>query len=253
MRELPQAEEEDYKIIVQVLAGKLHPVLDDVLDILPAELQPTDAERMRLSRDAAHWVIRASAQDLRESMFKEIADRACMVEARPLPDVMVFPQDITLEASRKNIYGVLPPSTEDAQHVEQVLFMDERAWWIDRAYSMADGTDFIVGRYDGAVKLNNLERSFARALDEAEFVAWWHRNPGDVPMQRLLETKENTKDAARKAQHSPAAYGKVLFLTPDGNRLRWVEDDGRLGDTVDLGDMNGVLLRFAATRPVASS
>ena len=206
-----------------------------------------------------------------------------MVEAKPLPDVMVFPQDITLEASRKNIYGVLPPSTEDAQRVEQVLFMDERAWWIDRAFAMADGSDFIVGRYDGAVKLNNLERSFARALDEAEFVLWWHRNPdkkayavrvvrsehdhyfypdfvvclhhhpGDVPMQRLLETKENTKDAARKAQHSPATYGKVLFLTPDGNRLRWVEDDGRLGDAVDLGDMNGVLQRFAVTRPVASS
>ena len=282
LRELPQAEEEDYKIIVQVLSSKLRPALDDVLDILPAELQPTDAERVRLSRDAAHWVIRASGQDLRESMFKEIADRARMVEAKPLPDVMVFPQDITLEASRKNIYGVLPPSTEDAQRVEQVLFMDERAWWIDRAFAMADGSDFIVGRYDGAVKLNNLERSFARALDEAEFVLWWHRNPdkkayavrvvrsehdhyfypdfvvclhhhpGDVPIQRLLETKENTKDAARKAQHSPAVYGKVLFLTPDGSRLRWVEDDGRLGDTVDLGDMNGVLQRFAETRPVAS-
>jgi len=281
LRELPQAEEEDYKIIVQVLSSKLRPALDDALDVLPAELQPSDAERLRLARDAAHWVIRASAQDLREDMFSEIAKQARPVDAKPLPDVMVFPQDITLEASRKNIYGVLPPSTEDAQRVEKVLFMDDRAWWADRAFAMAAGADFIVGRYDGAVKLNNLERSFARALDEADFVLWWHRNPdkkayavrvvrsehehyfypdfvvclhhhpGDVPMQRLLETKENTKDAARKAQHTPASYGKVLFLTPDGTRLRWINNDGSLGDAVDLGDMGGVLSRFASTRPVA--
>jgi type III restriction enzyme len=36
-------------------------------------------------------------------------------------------------------------------------------------------------------------------------------------MQRLLETKESTKDTARKARYFPASFGKVLFLTPDGN------------------------------------
>jgi len=75
-------------------------------------------------------------------------------------------------------------------------------------------------------------------------------NPADAPMQRLLETKENTKDAARKARHTPSSYGKVLFLTPDGTRLRWVNDDGSLGERVNLADMGGVLARFAATRPV---
>ena len=279
LRELPQAEEEDYKIIVQVLANRLRPALDEVLSTVPAELQPTDAERVRLARDAAHWVIRASAQDLREDMFGEIAQQARTVDARPLPNVMVFPQEITLETSRKNIYGVLPPSTEDAQRIESVLFTDDRAWWTDQSFALEDGSTFSVGRYDGAVKLNHLERSFARALDEADFVLWWHRNPdkkaysvrvvrgehdyyfypdfvvclhyvpGDMPMQRLLETKESTKDAARKAQHFPAGYGKVLFLTPDGSRLRWVQDDGSLGDAVDLNDMGLVLQRFAQTRP----
>jgi type III restriction enzyme len=226
-------------------------------------------------------VIRASAQDLREDMFSEIAKQARMVDAKPLPDVMIFPEEIMLETSRKNIYGVLPPSTEDAQRVEEVLFMDDRAWWMDRTFAFTSGPTFTVGRYDGAVKLNNLERSFARALDEAEFVLWWHRNPDkkayavrvvrsehehyfypdfvvclnhfpdDLPMQRLLETKESTKDASRKAQHSPAGYGKVLFLTPDGSRLRWVQDNGSVGDVVDLNDMGLVLKRFAATRPVA--
>jgi len=77
----------------------------------------------------------------------------------------------------KNIYGVLPPITEDAQNVESVLFMDERYWWADQVFTLDDGKKFSVGRYDGAVKLNSLEQAFARALDEADFVHWWHRNP----------------------------------------------------------------------------
>ena len=116
-------------------------------------------------------------------------------------------------------------------------------------------------------------------MDEADFVHWWHRNPDkkpyavrvvrsehdhyfypdfvvcvahepdDPPMQRLLETKESTKDAARKAKHFPAAYGKVLFLTPDGNRLRWVNDDGSLGDVVKLTEMGAVHDRLKQTKP----
>jgi hypothetical protein len=94
---------------------------------------------------------------------------------------MIFPQDIALESSPKNIYGVLPPITEDAQDVESVLFMEERHWWADQTFALDDGTTFSVGRYDGAVKLNSLEQAFARALDEADFVLWWHRNPDKKP------------------------------------------------------------------------
>ena len=72
-------------------------------------------------------------------------------------------------------------------------------------------------------------------------------------MQRLLETKDDTKDAARKAKHSPASYGKVLFLTPDGNRMRWVNDDGSLGSVLDFDDMQSFLGRLAETRPVANA
>jgi hypothetical protein len=219
---------------------------------------------------------------LREAIFEAIADQARLVDAQPLPDVMIFPQDLALEPSAKNIYGVLPPSTEEAQDVERVLFMDERHWWADQVFVLDDGAQFSVGRYDGAVKLNNLERDFARALDGADFVHWWHRNPdkkpyavrvvraehehyfypdfvvcvehapGDAPLQRLLETKESTKDAARKARHFPAAFGKVLFLTPDGSRLRWVNDDGSLGEVVKLSEIDAVRQRLAATRPALS-
>ncbi|NBW51163.1 MAG: DEAD/DEAH box helicase [Betaproteobacteria bacterium] len=274
LQELPHAEEEDYRIVVNTLSARLRPVLDEAFD---GEL--SEAERVRLSRDAAHWVIRESAQELREAIFQAIADKAQLVDAERLPDFMIFPQDIGLEPSAKNVYGVLPPSKEDSQDVETVLFMDERHWWIDQVFSLEDGSQLSVGRYDGAVKLNNLERDFARALDTADFVHWWHRNPdkkpyavrvvraehehyfypdfvvcvehapGGVPMQRLLETKESTKDAARKAKHFPAAYGKVLFLTPDGNRLRWVNDDGSLGDAVKLSEFDAVHQRLASTRP----
>ncbi len=41
----------------------------------------------------------------------------------------------------------------------------------------------------------------------------------------------------------------MLFLTPDGKRLRWVNDDGSLGEAVGLNDMGLVLRRFAQARP----
>lgn len=281
LQELPHAEEEDYRIVVQTIATRLLPALVAALsDFTPGETPPTEAERVRLARDAAHWVIRDSAQELREAIFQAIANQARQVNAQPLPDVMIFPESIALEASAKNIYGVLPPSTEDAQDVETLLFMDERHWWADQVFNLDDGAQFSVGRYDGAVKLNNLERDFARALDSADFVCWWHRNPdkkpyavrvvraehehyfypdfvvcvehepGEAPLQRLLETKESTKDAARKAQRFPAVYGKVLFLTPDGNRLRWVNDDGSLGDVVKLSEMASVYQHLQTTKPL---
>lgn len=279
LRELPQAEEEDYRIIVQVLASRLRGAIDDEVENMPEDSQPNDAERSRLARDAAHWVIRKSAQELREDMFNEIAKCAKVVDAKPLPDAMVFPKAITLDFSAKNIYGVLPPSREDGERVPAEVLMDDRMWLADKTYNFREG-EFTQGQFDGAWYGNALENAFSRALDTADFVVWWHRNPrnkpyavrvvraehdnyfypdfvvcvrhnpADEPIPRLLETKDDTKDAARKAQHSPAGYGKVLFLTPDGNRMRWVNDDGSLGAALDFDDMQSALGRLAETRPV---
>ena len=280
LRELPQAEEEDYKLIVETLSSRLRGAVNDQLENLPDEARPNDAECIRLARDAAHWVIRKCAQELREDMFSEIAKRAKLVDAKPLPDVMVFPQGIALESSTKNIFGVLPPSREDGERVPSEMMMDDRMWLTDKAFTFDDG-QFTLGHYDGSWFGNALENSFSRALDGAEFVVWWHRNPrnkpyavrvvraehdnyfypdfvvcvrhnpADAPMPRLLETKDDTKDAARKAQHSPESYGKVLFLTPDGDRMRWVNDDGSLGAVLHFDNMQSVLDKLAATRPVA--
>jgi type III restriction enzyme len=66
---------------------------------------------------------------------------------------------------------------------------------------------------------------------------------------RLIETKENLKDAARKARHIPSHYGKVLFLTKDQQRLRWIRDDGSLGSEVDLDDLGELREWLRASRP----
>jgi superfamily II DNA or RNA helicase len=171
LQTLPQAEEEDYKIIVQVLASRLRASLDDELENLPPDAQPAEPERIRLSRDAAHWVIRKCAQELCESMFSEIAQRAKLVDAKPLPDVMLFPSAIALERSAKNIYGVLPPSAQDGERVAQLLLMDDRQWLTDKHYQFDDG-EFCQGQFDGAWFGNALETAFSRALDNADFVVW---------------------------------------------------------------------------------
>ena len=279
LRALPQAEEEDYKLIVQVLASRLRQAIDEEIENLPIETQPTDAERARLARDAAHWVVLRNSQELREAIFTEIAARAKLVDAKPLPDVMVFPSQIVLESSAKNIYGVLPPSREDGEKISTVMMVDDRMWLADKTYAFEDG-EFSQGQYDGTWFGNNLENAFSRALDRTDYVVWWHRNPrnkpyavrvvraehdnyfypdfvvcirhnpADEPIPRLLETKDDTKDASGKSKHSPASYGKVLFLTPDGNRMRWVNDDGSMGAVVDFDDMQSALEMLAATRPV---
>ncbi len=73
-----------------------------------------------------------------------------------------------------------------------------------------------------------------------------------IARDAALNAKDDTKDAARKARHFPASYGKVLFLTPDGNqRMRWVNDDGSLGEVLDFEDLQSALGHLVATRPQA--
>jgi type III restriction enzyme len=278
LRNLPQVEDEDVRIIVDVLASRLRGVIEEEFEYLDEEARPQEAELKRYARDAAHWVIRREAQGIAELMQSIVAEFTTLEDAAPLPDLMVFPVALSLSASRKNIYGVLPPSEDDLARIETLLMLDEREWLADRKMTL-EGGELSIGKYDNLLKLNGEEREFAKALDRADFVEWWHRNPdrkpyavrlvrgehqnyfhpdfvvclshlpSDVPMIRLIETKENTKDAARKARRIPKCYGKVLFLTKDQNRLRVVNDDGSLGEAVDWDDLLPVQEWLRASKP----
>src|SRR3989338_4439733 len=278
LRNLPQVEDEDVRIIVEVLASRLRGLIVEEFEYLDAEARPPETELKRFARDAAHWVIRREAQNIAELMQGIVAEFTTLEDAAPLPDLMVFPAALSLAASRKNIYGVLPPSEDDLARIETLLTVDEREWLADRKMLFVSG-ELSIGKYDNLLKLNGEECEFAKALDHADFVEWWHRNPdrkpyavrlvrgehqnyfhpdfvvclshvpGDVSVIRLIETKENTKDAARKARRIPKCYGKVLFLTKDQSRLRVVKDDGSLGETVDWDDLLPVQEWLRASKP----
>lgn len=279
LRDLPGVEDEDVRLIVGVLARRLRESVDEAFEALDLDDWPSETELNRHARDAAHWVIRREAETLAELMQGLVAEFSTLEDAEPLPDMMLFPSALGLSASRKNIYGVLPPSDDDLAAIDTTLLLEEREWLADRALSL-DGIDLHLGRFDGTVKLNGEERLFAQALDRADFVEWWHRNPdrkpyavklvrgehqnyfypdfvvclshvqGDEPTPRLVETKENVKDAARKARRVPRSYGKVLFLTKDQNRLRMINDDGSLGSTVDWDDLKPIREWLRDSRPM---
>ena len=269
---LPQVEDEDVRIFVEMLASRLRGLIAEEFEHLDEEARPRQADLTRYARDAAYWVIRREAQGIAELMQGIVAEFTTLEDAAPLPDMMVFPAALSLAASRKNIYGVLPPSEGDLERIESLLVLDEREWLADRQM-MLEGSVLSIGKYDNLLKLNGEEREFAKALDRADFVEWWHRNPDrkpyavrlvrgehqnyfhpdfvvclshlpngqsknaiqddepyharfplpnplpqageganeslrelqfpDDPIIRLIETKENTKDAARKARRIP--------------------------------------------------
>lgn len=266
LKKLPQVEEADIREILNVLAERISPFLRRAMD---ESVAPPDAASLRrLARDAANWIAKSEADRLAEALHEIIAQQAQLEDAGCLPDAMQFPIELPLLLSAKNIYGVMPPDVQVLSRVEQVLLPDERKLLRDHEWRW-DSESFYCGGFDQSFSLNGLELPFAKALDSSEFVAWWHRNPsgggkpyavrlvrgehkhffypdfivclehdpGNEPLIRLIETKQDVKDAARKARHVPAYYGKVLFLTQDQERLYWVKDDGTLGKDVDLADL----------------
>ena len=281
LRALPQVEDEDCRVILEVLAQRMLPELEAHLDENDQIETLEPAALRHLARDAAGWIATSSAETLAEGMYEAIAEQAVTVDAAPLPDAMVFPADLPLRASRKNLYGVYPPDKDALAQVEQVLLSEQRRWLTLAVWPLENGEMFRTGQFDANTALNGEELSFIESLDRAEFVVWWHRNPdrkpysvslvrgesryqfhpdfvvclehfpGDEPLQRLIETKHDVKDAARKARHVPDFYGRVLFLTRDGSRLCWVREDGTLGNAVDLDHPEELRDWMRRTRPLS--
>jgi type III restriction enzyme len=266
LRRIPQVEDEDVRIIVTTLAQRLQPYVAAP----PAEVSETakDEKRLaRLARDAACWVIRRQAQALAELVQETVAQFATVNDASPLPDAMLYPLQHALKQSRKNLYGVVPPLKDNIESERDGLSIDAKASMAASALYF-DGGKMLVGSYDGLSAVNLEERDFIDSLDRDDVVVWWHRNPdrkswsvrlvrgehgnyfypdfvvcleyppGQPVMTRLVETKESTKDASRKARRVPKVYGKVMFVTKDNDKLRIVNDDGSLGVGFDWSDLN---------------
>jgi type III restriction enzyme len=277
---LPQVEEEDASIIIEVLTKRLRPVIE-------AEMGEEEQDRAgeagvtKAARSAAYAVIRKEREALAELLHEEISNQAQTVEAEPLPDALLFASDLPLETSSKNIYGVLPPSKEEVGRLPDVITVDVREAMVERSISLTDGA-WKVAPFDGAWALGHEERAFAKALDRAEFVHWWHRNPdrkgfsvrivrgehknyfypdfvvclehfpGDDPLMRLVETKDSIKDAMRKAKRPSPSYGKVLFMTKDMSKWKWIGADGQLGSEIDLDDLAALQDWMRKTVPSAN-
>jgi hypothetical protein len=86
-----------------------------------------------------------------------------------------------------------------------------------------------------------------------DFIVCLEHFPGDEPLARLIETKESTKDAARKSRHASKLYGRVLFLTKYNNSMRIVQDDGSLGASVDMDNLRTVREWLRSSKQSAKS
>lgn len=276
---LPQVEEEDATIIIEVLTKRLKPVIEAEMGE-EAQDAAGEAGVIKLARSAAYAVIRKESEALAELLHEEISNQAQTVDAEPLPDALMFATGLPLEASSKNIYGVLPPSKDEVARLPEVITIDVRGVMVERSVTLAEGP-WRIAPFDGAWALGHEERAFAKALDRADFVHWWHRNPdrkgfsvrivrgehknyfypdfivclehfpGDEPLMRLVETKDSLKDAMRKAKRPSPYYGKVLFMTKDMSKWKWISADGQLGQEIDLDDLAALQDWMRKTVPAA--
>lgn len=264
LRRIPQVEDEDVRLIVNTLAQRMLPHLATGGE--GAANHSDEKQLLRLARDAACWIIRKQAQALIETVLDAVATFATVDDARPLPDAMLHPLAHALLPSPKNLYGVMPPLKDDVATQFDGLSIDAQTLLQAAIHQHGNG-QFSTAAFDGASAINLEERAFIKTLDRDDAVLWWHRNPdrkpwsvrlvrsehgnyfypdfvvclsypqGAAAMTRLIETKESTKDAARKARRVPKIYGKVMFVTKDNENLRIVNDDGSLGAAFDWGDL----------------
>ncbi len=264
IRHLPQVEDEDVRIIIETLAERVMPAVEATGKMGEAR---DEKQLRRLSRDAACWIVRKEAQALGELMLEAVASMATAEDAQSLPDAMVYPMERALSPSRKNLYGVVPPPKEDFEAAIELELSIDSQLALRSASQPFEGGRWTTAAFDWASAINAEERTFIESLDRDDAVLWWHRNPdrkpwsvrlvraehsnyfypdfvvcletptGAAPMTRLIETKENTKDAARKARRIPKIYGKVLFVTKDSDQLRIVNDDGSLGARFDWSEL----------------
>ena len=284
LKEVARLDDADVRIIITTLASRLRENVAIPPDGVVSAEAPDDRQLDRRARDAACWVVRQEIQRIGEMIQQALAEFTTVSDAAPLPDYLLYPLAHALLPARKNLYGVFPPPEGEIAGAWERLDIDLQDRLLKdirenkaQTLSHAEGVVSVFAIH-GKAGLNQLEHDFAQALEHDEHVLWWHRNPdrkqwsvrvvrgehkdyfypdfivcleyplGQPPEIRLVETKESTKDASRKAQRAPRIYGKVLFVTPDGSRLRIVNDDGSLGAELDGMNLMPAWRWMAGTR-----
>lgn len=279
-------EEQDLIEVIDELAKRLLPEIERAHAYREGDVRPQPGVLRTQARDAACWVVHKQLPELKEALQEQWASKAREAQAKPLPDVLLMPASKTLSPSRKNIYGVLFPETDGVAIAASTLPLASQQYFKNEEYVFAldaqgqpTGDLFTTARLDATYEFNTQELAFAKALDRADFVAWWHRNPqgkphsialmrtdsrnmfypdfvvclhhelDDEPLTRLVETKHDVKDALRKSKHQSKTYGKVLFLTKDAARFKIVDDDGKVGDVVDFDDLIRLKTWMRETQP----
>lgn len=281
-------EEQDYTDLIGELARRLLPEIERAHAYRDNVAAPPAGVLRSQARDAACWVVQKQLPELQEALQAQWASKAREVPAEALPDALLMPVGKALQPSRKNIYGVLFPETESVALAADALPLGAQPWFKNETYTFAQDADgkpsgeiFSTARLDATYEFNTQEMDFAKSLDRADFVAWWHRNPhgkpysialmrtdsrnmfypdfvvclqhelDDEPLIRLVETKHDLKDASRKGQHQSKTYGKVLFLTKDAQRFKIVEDNGSLGEVVDFDNLTRLRQWMRDSTPAA--
>lgn len=253
-------EDADIRQFVQILTSR---VKADAEANGIAVLIPED-NRERTYRDMAHDLVRMKAEDIITLYHDAIAMEVSSHKTkRPLPDYMAFPSDLPLLPSSKSSFGVLPPSRKnDLPQVDSLLIREERQFLKHREYRLVDGSSVWVDGYNGTHAMYESENEFAKQLDDADFVLWWHRNSDQADYSvavvrpdshlnfwpdfvlcvryfpeaeakiRLADTKHDLKDAYKKSRREHKDYKKIIFLTKDDGNLFIVNDDGTKGTKV---------------------
>lgn len=272
-------EDDDRKKLINTLAKRLTPPIEQALLDSDGDADELDsAQVQRLARYAAHWVVCTHRAALEEGLWEEVSQHSKLVPSEPLPDGYLFPTEVGLNPSTKHLYGIMPPQKDAAGDIEQLLDYESRQFARNRHWTI--GTSVVRSvLMDNDFFLNKDEKAFAEALDRADFVAWWFRNPdrkpfsvrlvrgehrnnfypdfvvcvshlpGDKPLQRLVETKHDIKDIRNKSLHTPRKYGDVVFITKDKDRYHLVEKNGLLGEEVNFTRLDALYQKFQQTSP----
>ena len=262
-------EDQDATNVIETLSLRLIDSVEQAWALQSDEVnRPTPAALRSQARQAACWVIHKQFAELQEALHSQWANRARLDFAQPLPDALLLPASVAVLPSLKNIYGVLYPDMGVVAAARELMGPDARKLFKNETWVYGESAEVVrLACLDGTYEFNDGELKFAKALDQADFVQWWHRNPhskpfsvgllrgdsknlfypdfvvcmthipGDAPLMRLIDPKHDTKDAKRKAIHQSPYYGKVLFLTKDATRFKIVNDDGSVGDIVDFDDL----------------